>query len=432
MIQTNPDNTLVLCLDIDQSSVDAFVWYNTIQKMHSYCMDQSICFVVQVITAQSYEHAEDTEDRITQYLSSALEGGPNGERPEIRIYSNFEVQNNSYKLSMVDDEFDFFLDDMEMDPIVVNNPALLSAIHICFDSYTDQSSTIAGAMDWLGGYLGGVPEENMFLLDHVTGLIGLERRFIARGADIVDRRAIIYGVLMRYTQPVDEFLPNAIQPAWPSPRFFTSTTLGLCARPCEEMRTVFSGREELALCLARLIESVAIEQTSALREKNYLSFNLRFPPTMSIKSLVIRFVTKLKINDEDDDEHYESTFVLMCIYVDRYLKKNPMEYLSLLNSHELLLSALLLAHKMNDDDYLHDTFMAWLGKVSLGELKKQERDFLKKIEWHLAVSKEEFDLYYQLLSAYKVHGFDEDAMEEAPEEQLPHVAQNTVRVVAFR
>ena len=70
---------------------------------------------------------------------------------------------------------------------------------------------------------------------------------------------------------------------------------------------------------------------------------------------------------------------------------------------------------MNDDDFLHDTYAARLGGVSLGELKELELEFLQKIEWDIVVSVEEFDCYHGLLNAYHANFRAVNAMIETPQ-----------------
>ena len=416
MPRVSPENMLVLCLDVDQTwvdydsgqCVDASIWFDLIKKTYSHCIEHRIGFVLQVITEKSYEDTDDTVNRIVKYLSSVLEQTPNGYAPEIRLYANFEVQDASFLSPMRDDELDcsLVMDEDHTEDL----DTLLPAIHIFFGSYPSN----ADVMHWLSEYLGGAPAENMFFLDDGLGLIELESRLIARVADIVNVRASIYGVLIRYDKPVDEFIPSVIQRALPSPRFFTSTTVGQCARPCEEIRSFFTCRDEFAQCLARLIDDVIIEKTAIRGDENNLTFGSVSLPAISIKDYIIHCVTHLKISDEDPD-HYESTFVLMCIYVDRYLKRNPMDYLCSFYSHRLFFCGLLLGHKMNDDDFLHDTYAARLGGVSIGELKELELEFLQKIEWDIVVSVEEFDCYHGLLNAYHANFRAVNAMIETPQ-----------------
>lgn len=58
------------------------------------------------------------------------------------------------------------------------------------------------------------------------------------------------------------------------------------------------------------------------------------------------------------------------------------------NAHRLLLSALVVAAKYQDDDYFYNTHYAKIGGLSLAELNKLESELLRKLNWQMYVSSE--------------------------------------------
>lgn len=84
--------------------------------------------------------------------------------------------------------------------------------------------------------------------------------------------------------------------------------------------------------------------------------------------------------------------ILSMIYVDRFLHSTGLSITSL-NVHKLLLTAIMLASKFNDDAYCSNSFFAEVGCVSLAELNQMEQTFLRCICFSLFVSESQFILY---------------------------------------
>lgn len=84
--------------------------------------------------------------------------------------------------------------------------------------------------------------------------------------------------------------------------------------------------------------------------------------------------------------------ILSMIYVDRFLHSTGMSITSL-NVHKLLLTAIMLASKFNDDAYCSNSFFAEVGCVTLDELNQMEQTFLRCICFSLFVSESLFILY---------------------------------------
>ncbi|CBK24714.2 uncharacterized protein [Blastocystis hominis] len=87
-----------------------------------------------------------------------------------------------------------------------------------------------------------------------------------------------------------------------------------------------------------------------------------------------------------------ASMILSMIYVDRFLHSTGMSITSL-NVHKLLLTAIMLASKFNDDAYCSNSFFAEVGCVTLDELNQMEQTFLRCICFSLFVSESLFILY---------------------------------------
>ncbi|CAD7972098.1 unnamed protein product [Amoebophrya sp. A25] len=105
---------------------------------------------------------------------------------------------------------------------------------------------------------------------------------------------------------------------------------------------------------------------------------------MSIAEYVIRLQKWFKASPE--------SFVLAFIYVQQVLIQSPLrEQLfrrsQRLSIHRLLLAALTVSKKYNDDDALYvQSYYAKVGGVAVAELNRMEEDFLILLNWRLSVT----------------------------------------------
>jgi hypothetical protein len=86
-------------------------------------------------------------------------------------------------------------------------------------------------------------------------------------------------------------------------------------------------------------------------------------------------------------------FVYAIIYVDRILRVNPRFKLSDLNVHRLFFTALVVASKFYDDEYYSNSWYGRVGGVCSKELNILEVNFMKLIQFRLAVSPQEYEMY---------------------------------------
>ena len=87
-----------------------------------------------------------------------------------------------------------------------------------------------------------------------------------------------------------------------------------------------------------------------------------------------------------------STFLISIIYIERI--RNSGISLNEYNKYKLILTAISLAIKSNEDDIPGFGYLAKVGGIKPEELKKLELSFLEKIEFKLFVNENELEKFY--------------------------------------
>ena len=111
-------------------------------------------------------------------------------------------------------------------------------------------------------------------------------------------------------------------------------------------------------------------------------------PYISIKDYLEHIYKYSKINS--------STIVLILIYIDRICNVTKCK-LSYYIIHKLILGAMILAIKYNEDVFCSLKFYAKLGGITLNELRNLEVNFISLINFNLFVSDELFSKYNDYL-----------------------------------
>jgi hypothetical protein len=70
------------------------------------------------------------------------------------------------------------------------------------------------------------------------------------------------------------------------------------------------------------------------------------------------------------------------------------------NIHRIILASLMLAIKMNEDDYYSNDYYAKVGGITLQEINKLEYECLKMLDHHLWVDLDFFEKYKVYLRYY--------------------------------
>lgn len=113
-----------------------------------------------------------------------------------------------------------------------------------------------------------------------------------------------------------------------------------------------------------------------------------------------------------------SVGVAAMIYIDRVLERHPEIVLTSRTVHRLLISAMLLAAKFNDDVHLGNGAFAQIGGIRTAELNRLEVSFLKLCDFSLVVSSE---LYAATVSAFETQVTGMSPVEVAPLSDIPWI-----------
>ena len=89
----------------------------------------------------------------------------------------------------------------------------------------------------------------------------------------------------------------------------------------------------------------------------------------------------------------DSTLIISLIYIDRLLGSKNIK-LSKRNVYKILLTAVLIAIKYNEDEIYDNNNFARIFGIKNKELNKLENKFLDLIDFELFISKKEFRIYY--------------------------------------
>lgn len=100
-----------------------------------------------------------------------------------------------------------------------------------------------------------------------------------------------------------------------------------------------------------------------------------------------------------------SCFVIMFVLLDRLLivtSKSPVPvFLHTLSVHRLIMAAILLACKINEDISYNNVYFAKVGGMHLEDLNRAELEFIQLLGWDLVIPVWLFDRYYdQLLTSH--------------------------------
>ena len=127
-------------------------------------------------------------------------------------------------------------------------------------------------------------------------------------------------------------------------------------------------------------------------------------PSISIKQFFERIVKYTKLEN--------STLVLILIYIDRLCDIQKFR-LNFYNIHKIIVAAMIIAIKYNEDDYFDSIFYSKVGGVSRKELDKLEYQMLALINFELYVSEAVFNKYNNYIKSVEVEDeTEEDEIEE--------------------
>ncbi len=109
----------------------------------------------------------------------------------------------------------------------------------------------------------------------------------------------------------------------------------------------------------------------------------------------------------------DSCYMLAFIYIDRLLQKNPDFALSRRSVHRVVLTALLLAIKFNDDVYYTNLYYAQVGGVVLEELNRLEAEMLGLLSFDIHVQPQLYATYIDYTRAHFLQLFEQQQQQLA-------------------
>ena len=148
---------------------------------------------------------------------------------------------------------------------------------------------------------------------------------------------------------------------------------------------------------------------SEIINENVIPFMTKNIPSMSIKDYLLRLSQFTKMS--------ESTIIIILIYIDRISNINNFR-LTYKNIYKLILSAMVVAIKYNEDLFYSSAIYAKLGGLSVSELNYLEFQFLILIKFSLFIENDLYDKYKNnLLSLQDEEDEDDNEDENKSEEE---------------
>jgi len=121
-------------------------------------------------------------------------------------------------------------------------------------------------------------------------------------------------------------------------------------------------------------------------EEKLTFFDSSVVPPVSIEAYVRRLHKHFLCGDQ--------CFVVALVYIDRLLRPGTkVGPLSPRNTHRIVLTSLLIATKFLEDAFYSNSYYSKCGGVTLKEMNKLERYFLRKVNFNLFVSALEYRTY---------------------------------------
>ncbi|KAL9263047.1 Cyclin-U1-1-like protein [Drosera capensis] len=143
----------------------------------------------------------------------------------------------------------------------------------------------------------------------------------------------------------------------------------------------------------RLIDNIGVAAPNnghVVGEAGQLGKNLKVfhgvrAPSISIPKYLERIYKYTKCSP--------SCFVVGYVYIDRLVHRYPELLVVSLNVHRLLVTSVMVASKMLDDEHYNNEFYARVGGVSNAELNRLEVELLFMLDFGITVSSSVFETY---------------------------------------
>ncbi len=155
--------------------------------------------------------------------------------------------------------------------------------------------------------------------------------------------------------------------------------------PAKKIITTIS---ELLNNMCKENSSLEINNKNIVSNKKIKYFMQKKIPSISIKDFLFRLTKYSKI--------CESTLVMILIYIDRMCQKYNFK-ITYYNIYKLMIAAMVVAIKYNEDEFYTLDFYGKLGGISKFEMNILEYEFACMINFKLFITEKLFYKYYELL-----------------------------------
>ena len=141
---------------------------------------------------------------------------------------------------------------------------------------------------------------------------------------------------------------------------------------------------ELISKLAKMLEGVIIrddDSTSkySIKDSRFTSSKV---PKISVENYLKRIFEMGKLPEE--------VMIATVIYIKRFSTIGKY-HVTIKEIHRLIAGSFIIAVKFYSDDYYDNKFYAKLAGISLKEINKLERSFLKSLKYQVYISEEEYE-----------------------------------------
>ena len=118
-------------------------------------------------------------------------------------------------------------------------------------------------------------------------------------------------------------------------------------------------------------------------------FHSKQPPEISVYDYFVRICRYASIENP--------SLVCLLVYIDLLCDRNRLFTISSLTIHRFIITALTISSKSVCDLYCTNSLYAKVGGLNLQELNALELDFIFMMDWRVATSEAQLNLYYNNL-----------------------------------
>ena len=141
------------------------------------------------------------------------------------------------------------------------------------------------------------------------------------------------------------------------------------------------------------LEDIIKDNKSRAKHPKQDIFYLSFIPPISLNEYIKQIMEQTKIDI--------STLIISIIYIDRFCHKNKY-ILTINNIYRILLSAILLSIKFNQDDITSNKAYSEIAFVSVEDLNILELTMYLKLHFSLKVNDKLYQKYYDYFSNHSI------------------------------